>query len=632
MDRTNHAIPGWRRLPIGVELNPAGGAHARVWAPERESVELVTYDGRGEVAGATPLEREADGYFSANVDGVAAGTRYRFRLDRKDSFPDPASRYQPEGPHGPSQVIDPDAFQWTDSMWDGVTIHGQVISEMHIGTFTPEGTLRAAATKLDHFADVGITVLELMPLNDFAGGFGWGYDGVNWFAPSRLYGTPDDLRAFIDAAHARGIAVIIDVVYNHFGPDGHYLPRYSDTYMADRATEWGDAINYDGEGSGPVRELAIANARHWIAEYHFDGLRLDATQNINDSSDRHVIAELTSAARKAAGRRSIIVIAENEPQNSALLAGADGGGVDALWNDDFHHTAFVSMTGNNHAYLSGYRGRPQEFISSAKHGFLYQGQFFEWQGYRRGMPSLGIPPMHFVSFLESHDQVSNLARSRRMHQLASPGLCRALKGLLLLSPQTPMLFQGEEFGATSPFPFFAGHSGELARAVLAGRTEFLSQFPGVRHGGQGTVLDPADPDTMRVAQLDWRQRDENAASLALHRDLIALRKSDPVISAQCSAATGDLDGAVLDDHAFVLRYFSRAHGDRLLVVNLGIGLRLDPAPEPLLVPPAGTRWQTQWSSECVEYGGYGTPPLDEEGRGWVIPAQATVLLIPRAAP
>jgi maltooligosyltrehalose trehalohydrolase len=632
MDRKNHAIPGWRRLPIGVELNPSGGAHARVWAPRRRSVELVTYDAKGALTSAAELARDDAGYFSGDVDGVEAGTLYRFRLDGKDAFPDPASRHQPEGPHGPSRVIDPATFRWSDSSWQGVAIDGQVISEIHVGTFTPEGTFRAAATKLDHFADVGITMLEIMPVNDFGGRFGWGYDGVNWFAPSRLYGTPDDLRAFVDAAHARGIAVILDVVYNHFGPDGHYLPQFSDTYMSKEATDWGDAINYDGEGSAGVRELAVSNARHWIEEYHVDGLRLDATQNINDrGSERHLIAEVTSAARRAAGNRRIVVIAENEPQDSRLLEAPDGGGVDAIWNDDFHHTAFVSMTGNNQAYLSGYLGHPQEFVSSAKYGFLYQGQHYAWQKQRRGTSSLRLAPKHFVNFLESHDQVSNLARSMRMHQLASPGMCRALKGLLMLMPQTPMLFQGEEFGATAPFPFFAGHSGELAAGVRKGRLEFLEQFPGVKHGGERTVLDPSDEETMRSCRIDWEERETNAASLLLHRDLIRLRKTDPVISAQCSAATGDLDGAVLDHHAFVLRYFSRTHGDRLVIVNLGIGLRLDPAPEPLLAPPAGMSWKTKWSSECVEYGGYGTPPLDAQGQGWIIPAQATVLLEPVAA-
>jgi maltooligosyltrehalose trehalohydrolase len=339
-----------------------------------------------------------------------------------------------------------------------------------------------------------------------------------------------------------------------------------------------------------------------------------------------VLADIVARARGSANGRSIILVGENESQDVQLVADY---GIDALWNDDFHHNAFVSMTGNNEAYLSGYRGTPQEFLSGAKYGFLFQGQYFAWQEKRRGTPALRLPAKHFVSFLESHDQVANLARSMRMHQLASPGICRALKALLLLSPQTPMLFQGEEFGSTSPFPFFAGHSGELAKAVHAGRAEFLAQFPGVEASGRQTVPDPANPETLERSRVNWMEREENTMSLAMHRDLLRVRRDDPVISRQAGAATGDLDGAVIAPEAFCLRYFSAEHGDRLLVVNLGIRLDLAPAPEPLLAPPAGKCWRMLWSSECVEYGGYGTPRLDQEDSGWHIPAQAAVLLAAR---
>lgn len=628
MNRKTTAVPAWRRLPIGVELGPGGGAHARVWAPKRKLVDLVTYDGGGGIATATALKRDEDGYFSGDVAGVADGTRYRFRLDGGDAFPDPASRFQPDGPHGPSQIVDPSRFRWTDASWKGATIDGQVISEIHIGTFTPQGTFRAAIDKLDGIAEVGITALEVMPIADFGGAFGWGYDGVNLYAPTRLYGELDDLRAFVDAAHARGIALILDVVYNHLGPDGNYLAQFSDWYGSKQITDWGDAINYDGDHCEAVRELAVENAGYWISEFHLDGLRLDATQNVYDTSGRHVLADVVARARAAAGERSIITIAENEPQDTTLLDDPEDGGcgVDAIWNDDFHHSVFVSMTGNTEAYLNGYRGLPQELVSAAKYGFLHQGQHFTWQKNRRGTPSLRVEPKRFVTFIESHDQVSNLARSRRMRGLASPGVYRALTGLLLLSPQTPMLFQGEEFGSTSLFPFFAGHSGDLAKAVLVGRTKFLEQFPSIAAGGQTSVLDPADPATMEICRVNWDERVTNHELLSLHRDLIALRKSDPVISAQQGAATGALDGAVLDDRAFVLRFFSDEHGDRLLVVNLGVATRFDPAPEPLVAPPRGMRWKMKWSSERVEYGGYATTPLDLDGDGWRIPAQATVLL------
>src|ERR1051325_2499175 len=300
-----------RRIPIGVELSRDGGAHARVWAPLRSSVELVTYNVGGRIASITPLAAEGDGYFSGFAAELTAGIRYRFRLDRGDAFPDPCSRFQPDGPHGPSEVVDPNEFRWTDDDRPGITIAGQVIYEVHIGTFTPEGTFRAAIDKLDTLVDTGFTCLEIMPIADFPGRFGWGYDGVNLYAPSRLYGRPDDLRAFVDAAHARGLGVILDVVYNHLGPDGNYLTAYSDSYFSKRPTEWGDALNFDGEGNESVREFFIENAGYWIDEFHFDGLRLDATQQIHDASPTHVITEIVARAHRAAGDREIVIVAEN---------------------------------------------------------------------------------------------------------------------------------------------------------------------------------------------------------------------------------------------------------------------------------------------------------------------------------
>jgi maltooligosyltrehalose trehalohydrolase len=623
-------IPAWRRLPIGVEVNADGAAHARVWAPRRKSVELVTFGSDGVADRIVPLEREHGGFFSGCAPGLRAGNRYRYRLDGGDAFPDPASRYQPEGPHGPSQIIDP-TFNWTDAGWRGITPAGQVISEIHIGTFTPEGTFGAATAKLDALVDVGITAIEIMPLADFPGKFGWGYDGVNLYAPTRLYGTPDDLRALVDAAHARGLGVILDVVYNHLGPDGNYLTQYSDRYVGKRPTEWGDSLNFDGEDSAPVREFVVRNAEYWITEFHLDGLRLDATQQIYDDSHRHIIADVVAAARAAAGERHILLIAENEPQDNRLIrTPTDGGfGVDALWNDDFHHAAFVAMTGKAEAYNSDYRGTPQEFVSAVKHGFLYQGQFYSWQKDRRGTPALDFGPTSFVNFLESHDQVANLARSRRLHQLTSPALFRAMTALLLLSPQTPMLFQGAEWIASPRFPFFAGHAGDLARMVREGRATFLTQFPSVAAAGVDLMLpDPASPETFAAAKLDWDERERHPEAVALHRDLIALRKSDPVLSARSDADGRRIDGAVIDTNAFVLRYFAADGLDRLLVVNLGALVRTPSIAEPLLAPLQDRRWRTIWSSEDPKYGGSGTPEIGVRGRGWLISAQSAVFLAP----
>jgi maltooligosyltrehalose trehalohydrolase len=454
-----------RRLPVGADPLPTGGVHFRVWATRRRRVIVALEAGPG-APGAVELARCADGYFAGLAPRAAAGTRYRYRLDDDPAaYPDPAARFQPDGPHGPSEVIDPADFPWTDADWPGVPPAGQVLYELHVGTFTPEGTWAAAARELAFLRDVGVTVVEVMPVAEFPGRFGWGYDGVALFAPTRLYGRPDDFRAFVDQAHARGLGVILDVVYNHVGPDGNYLDRFSPDYFTDRyTTDWGAAINYDGETAGPVREFVTANAAYWVREFHFDGLRLDATQNVYDASDRHILADLAAAARRAAGRRAVLLVAENEPQDVRLVRPVEHGGygLDLLWNDDFHHSAMVALTGRAEAYYTDYRGAPQEFISALKYGYLYQGQWYDWQHKPRGTPAFGAPPAAFVTFTQNHDQVANSGAGLRAHAQTSPGRLRALTALLLLGPGTPMLFQGQEFASSSPFLYFADHKPDLA--------------------------------------------------------------------------------------------------------------------------------------------------------------------------
>lgn len=388
-----------RRLPIGAEVTSQGRVDFRVWAPAATSVEVALEMVPG-VLTMDKLTAEADGYFTGEVAEAEAGTRYRFRLDGGERlYADPASRYQPEGPHGPSEIVEPSRFPWTDDGWTGVSREGQVLYEMHIGTFTPAGTWRAASEELPELARLGVTVLEVMPIADFPGRFGWGYDGVCFFAPTRLYGTPDDFRYFVDRAHHCGLGVILDVVYNHAGPDGNLLEKFSPDYFTDRySTEWGPALNFDGPGSGPVREFVLANAGYWIDEYHLDGLRLDATQSIFDGSREHILAAIARRVRAAARGRRTIVVAENEPQDVRLVRppSAGGYGLDAMWNDDFHHTAMVALTGRREAYYHDHRGTPQELLSAIKWGFLFQGQFYSWQaqprgntGARPGPPSLG---------------------------------------------------------------------------------------------------------------------------------------------------------------------------------------------------------------------------------------------------
>jgi maltooligosyltrehalose trehalohydrolase len=627
--RPAHSTAARRRLPVGAEVLSVG-THFRVWAPQWKRVEVVIET--GSAAGAHALTVEANGYHAGLVPCAVAGDRYRYRLDGGDTFPDPASRFQPDGPHGPSQVIDPDAFAWTDSEWKGRSLPGQVIYELHVGTYTPAGTWAAAAEHLADLADLGITVVEVMPVADFAGNFGWGYDGVNLFAPTRLYGTPDDFRRFVDAAHRHGLAVILDVVYNHLGPDGNYLTQFSESYATDRhQNDWGAALNFDGPDSGPVREYFVANAGYWIDEFHLDGLRLDATQCIPDHSPRHVLADIAAAVRIAGGARATILVNENEPQDARLVRPTDKGGygLDGLWNEDFHHTGMVALTGRAEAYYSDHAGSPQEFVSAAKYGFLFQGQRYSWQEARRGTPAFDLPPWAFINYLQNHDQVANCGRGERCNRLTSPGRLRAATACLLLFPGTPMLFMGQEFAASAPFYYFADTNAELAPKVREGRVEFMSQFRTMDRPDLSAWLpDPVAGSTVARCRLDHAERVSNAPVYRLHKDLLAVRRSDPAFA---PSDTRTVDGAVLGPQAFVVRYFTGGTGDRLLLVNLGTDLYLDQAPEPLLAPPSGHAWGIRWSSEDRAYGGNGTPPPEAQD-GWRLPGEAAVLMAPEPIP
>ena len=624
-----------RRLPIGAECLRSGGVHFRVWAPRAKHVSVVL--GAGGDEGECALAPEPSGYFSGCAPEAAEGTLYRFRLDEGGPYPDPASRFQPQGPAGPSRVVDPANFRWTDAGWAGASLRGQILYELHVGTFTPDGTWEGARTRLGDLADLGVTCIEMMPVAEFPGRFGWGYDGVNLFAPFHLYGEPDDLRRFVDEAHGHGLAVILDVVYNHFGPDGNYLREFSPDYFTDRhKTDWGEPINFDGPGSGPVREFFLANARAWTEEFHLDGLRLDATQSIFDESDEHVLAAIGREVRAAARGRETIIVAENEPQETHLVRPVERGGygLDGLWNDDLHHAAMVALTGKREGYYTDYRGSPQELISAVKWGYLYQGQRYKWQRSRRGTPALDLPASAFVTFIENHDQIANSAHGLRLHQLTSPGRYRAMTAFLLLSPPAPMLFQGQEFASSAPFLYFADHRGELGNQVRKGRAAFLAQFPSIASPQMMTTLsDPSDPGTFERCKLDFAERGRHESIYAMHRDLIRLRRRDPVFRAQ---RPHGVDGAVVGPEAFVLRFFAEQSvqgdggADRLLLVNLGVDLDLDPAPEPLLAPPADALWRVLWSSDDVAYGGEGTAPL-ETRYNWRIPGHAAVVLEPMPA-
>lgn len=601
-----------RRYPIGPELTNSG-AHFRVWAPERKKVTLVVDHKE------FPLKKEKNGYFSNFIPHLKKETRYAFKLDNLDShYPDPASHYQPDGVEGASCLVD-HYFPWTDSKWPGVALKNQIIYEMHIGTYTPEGTFKAAAKELSELAHLGITLIEVMPINEFPGKFGWGYDGIHLFAPYHVYGSPEDVKMFVNEAHRLGMGVILDVVYNHFGPEGNFFSKFSSHYFNhQKTTEWGDAINFDNLS---CREYFLTNAKYWIENYHFDGLRVDATPWFFCETEEHVLSELTNVVKNSNPKKKKVVIGENEEQNTILLKSykQKGYGFDALWNDDFHHTALVRLKGKREAYYSDYLGTPQEFISSLKFGFLYQGQYYNWQKKLRGTPSLNFPPASFVTFLENHDQVANSGKGKHLHELCDPGNYRAMSALLLLGPNTPLIFQGQEFGSSKPFYYFADHNQKLNILIEKGRKKFLSQFPHLTDkDAKNNLPKPGAIATFQQCKLDLRERDLHKEHYALYKDLIRLRKEDEVFKMQ-----NPIEGAILDDNVFVLRFFSKQRKARLLILNFGEDKLFSPCPEPLLAPPENCEWKLLWSSQALSYGGEGIVPL--EFPIWNIPGHSATV-------
>ncbi len=610
-------------MTLGARYLGEGKTEFRVWAPDRRGVD-VCFEGPEGLSFA-PLRPEEGGSFTATLR-AEPGRRYRYRLDGGDRYPDPCSRFQPEGPHGPSEVVDPSAFRWRDEGWRGLEAKGQVFYELHVGAFTPQGTYAAVIDKLPELKELGVTCLELMPLATWPGRFNWGYDGVNLFAPCPAYGRPDDLRRLIDRAHAVGLGVIIDVVYNHLGPDGNFLKQFARRYFTDKyPPEWGEPINFEDDAAG-VRRFFVENAVHWVTEYHADGLRLDATQNLFDPSPRHIVGELTDAVRAAAGARKVLVIGESEPQDIRLIRRKEDGGdgADGLWADDFHHAARVAVTGGSEAYLRDYTGSAEELIACALYNSLYQGQWYQWQKKPRGSPLLHSPAEQIVFFLQNHDQIANTLRGHRLHVLAGPRRTRALTTLFLLLPQTPLLFMGQEFFASSPFLFFVDHHPELMKAVRAGRERYLSQFPTARHAIEREGYHPPiGDDAFALSKLDWSERSRNAATWDFHRALLALRREDAVFARQDKRR---IHGCALSEAALALRFLGDGQeGDRLLVLNLGRRRTLESCPIPLIAPPEGRSWRPVLSSEDTKFGGCGGDFPTWDGP-LAIPAESAMVL------
>ncbi len=516
-------------------LHDGAATRFRVWSPESHAVDLVVVSGSSR-RDVRPLAHDRDGHWTGRFADIGTGARYSFRLDHDDGriFPDPASRFQPEGVHGPSEVTDPTRFRWTDGQWTPPPLKRLVIYELHIGTFTPEGTYRGATRLLPRLAELGVTAIELMPVGDFPGNRNWGYDGVSLFAPARCYGTPDDLRALVDAAHRLGLAVLLDVVYNHFGPDGAYANAFSPHYFTDaHDSPWGRGLNLDGPHSGPVRRFFIENAVHWIGEYHMDGLRLDATHALRDGSPRHFIAELTSTVR-AEAHRPVVLIAEDHRNLAPMMrpVAAGGFGLDGVWADDFHHQVRVHTARDREGYYADFSGSIGDLAATLRQGWFFTGQYSAHLQGPRGTDPSGLHPQQFVICTQNHDQVGNRADGTRLHHEIDAAAYRAVTALLLLAPETPLLFMGQDWAASSPFLYFTDHAEELGRLVTEGRREEFKSFAAFADPARrGAIPDPQALETFERSRLNWDEASQTggAGIRRLHQRLLALRLGTPAL-------------------------------------------------------------------------------------------------------
>jgi len=532
----------------------------------------------GAAAGVHRLEPDGEGTQERFIPDAGAGDVYAYLIDAV-SRPDPASRFQPEGVHGPSEVIDPDAFRWRHDRW-AFDPQNLVVYELHVGAFTERGTFAAARERLPELHALGVTAIELMPIAEFGGRWNWGYDGVGLFAPSHNYGRPDDLRAFVDAAHGLGIGVLLDVVYNHLGPEGAYLPQFHPEYITDRhETPWGGAVNLDGPGSGAIRRFIVDNALHWIREYRLDGLRLDATHSLLDDSRTHIVAEVAAAVRGAADR-PLAILAEDHRNLVSLVEPAARGGwaLDGIWADDFHHIVRRRLAGDAESYYRDYEGTADELARTLRQGWLFTGQQSRHSGRRRGTDPSLMPMHQFVICLQNHDQIGNRAAGDRLHHGIDAASWRAASALLLTAPMTPLLFMGQEWAASSPFQFFTDLDPRIGTMVTEGRRREFRDFAAFADPDALSLIpDAQDPATFERSRLDWSERQDpaHAACLALYTELLRLRHAHRALAAS-PALAGDAEA--IDDHSILMR---REDGvERFLVVvrltgSGAVGVRYD---------------------------------------------------------
>jgi maltooligosyltrehalose trehalohydrolase len=576
-------MKSWHRMPFGAQCESRGEVRFRLWAPRAEHIEVrLAGEGvdrsREHFDAAIPMRRLEQGWFELVTGQAQAGSQYWFQIDGRVAVPDPASRFQPQDVHGPSQVVDPSAFDWQEGNWKGRPWRDAVIYELHTGTFTPQGTFAALERKLDYLAALGVTAVELMPLADFPGTRNWGYDGVLPFSPHGGYGRPDDLKRLIQSAHARGIMMFLDVVYNHFGPEGNYLREYSPEFFTERHhTPWGEAINFDGPDSRVVRDFFIHNALYWLTEYHFDGLRFDAVHAIVDDSTPDLLTELGQTVRRELGwERHVHLILENDNNTARYLQRDRDQSValyTAQWNDDFHHALAVTLTGEQDGYYADYADCPIAHLGRClAEGFSYQGQSSGFRdGKPRGQPSRALPPAAFVSFLQNHDQVGNRAFGERIGKLVDGPILRTAMSIVLLSPSPPLLFMGEEFGADTPFLFFCDFGPELAAAVTQGRRREFARFSQFRDQDDlARIPDPNGESTFARSKLDWDSlsRPGHQEWLESYRQLLEIRRRD-IVPVLDSIASGRGAFEMLGKRGLLVRWNFTGGGGLSLLTNLG---------------------------------------------------------------
>ena len=602
------------QLERGATVIPGngGGVQFAVWAPRARRVRVrLTSDG---VTTDRELASRGGGVFEALIAEASAGTEYGYVLDNSATvLADPVSRWQPEGVHGLSRVVDPNAFRWSDEEWHGVAMRDLVIYELHVGSFTRDGTFSAIIPYLRGLRrELGIKAIEIMPVAQFPGSRNWGYDGVNLYAVQNSYGGPDGLKQLVNAAHAEGLAVILDVVYNHIGPEGNYLPCYGPYFTEKYKTPWGPALNYDDADSDEVRRYVTDNARYWIAEYHIDGLRLDAVHGIFDFSALHLLQEIAENVHELGdelGRR-VVVIAESDLNDPKLIRSTDefGYGLDAQWSDDFHHAVHALLTRERSGYYADY-GAIDHLASALREPFVYDGRRSGYRRRRHGARSDGLPRERFVVAIQNHDQVGNRAHGDRLSTLLAPEQLRLAAALLLLSPYVPLIFMGEEYGETNPFQYFVSHGDPmLVEAVRGGRQKEFEAF-----GWGAEVPDPQDEETLGRSVLDHSRasRSEHTAIFALYRDLLMLRDEEPMLRPDGAIVTvGEAAGCIT-----VLRSprnHDARHGKLLAVFNC------TGETQPITLPDEGGEWMLRLTTDATGYGGEGRLAPSGDGGGWTV--------------